>query len=142
MTTSEQGVKMIASFEGCRLVAYRDVAGVPTIGFGHVAGVQMGDVITKEQAINMLKKDLKKFEKHVNGYNKIYNFNQNEFDALVSFAYNIGNIKQLTASGTRSKTQIAAKMLLYVKAGGKRIPGLVNRRQKERNLFVTGGYPL
>lgn len=142
MTTSEQGVKMIASFEGCRLVAYRDVAGVPTIGFGHVAGVQMGDVITKEQAINMLKKDLKKFEKHVNGYNKIYNFTQYEFDALVSFAFNIGNIKQLTASGTRSKTQIAAKMLLYVKAGGKRVQGLVNRRQKERNLFVTGGYPL
>lgn len=142
MTTSEQGVKMIASFEGCKLVAYRDVAGVPTIGFGHVAGVQMGDVITKEQAINMLKKDLKKFEKHVNGYNKIYNFTQNEFDALVSFAFNIGNIKQLTASGTRSRTQIAAKMLLYVKAGGKRVQGLVTRRQKERNLFVTGGYPL
>lgn len=142
MTTSEKGVKMIASFEGCRLTAYLDVAGVPTIGFGHVAGVKMGDVITKEQALHMLAKDLKKFEKHVNGYNKIYNFTQNEFDALVSFAYNIGNIKQLTASGTRSKTQIAAKMLLYVKAGGKRIPGLVNRRQKERNLFVTGGYPL
>lgn len=142
MTTSEKGVKMIASFEGCRLTAYLDVAGVPTIGFGHVAGVQMGDVITKEQALHMLAKDLKKFEKHVNGYNKIYNFTQNEFDALVSFAYNIGNIKQLTASGTRSKTQIAAKMLLYVKAGGKRVPGLVNRRQKERNLFVTGGYPI
>ena len=142
MTTSEKGVKMIASFEGCRLTAYLDVAGVPTIGFGHTAGVKMGDVITKEQALHMLAKDLKKFEKHVNGYNKIYNFTQNEFDALVSFAYNIGNIKQLTASGTRSRTQIAAKMLLYVKAGGKRIPGLVNRRQKERNLFVTGGYPL
>ena len=142
MTTSEKGVKMIASFEGCRLTAYLDVAGVPTIGFGHVAGVKMGDVITKEQALHMLAKDLKKFEKHVNGYNKIYNFTQNEFDALVSFAYNIGNIKQLTASGTRSKTQIAAKMLLYVKAGGKRVQGLVTRRQKERNLFVTGGYPL
>ena len=142
MITSEKGVKMIASFEGCRLTAYLDVAGVPTIGFGHVAGVKMGDVITKEQALHMLAKDLKKFEKHVNDYNKIYNFTQNEFDALVSFAYNIGNIKQLTASGTRSKTQIAAKMLLYVKAGGKRIPGLVNRRQKERNLFVTGGYPI
>ena len=90
----------------------------------------------------MLKKDLKKFEKHVNGYNKIYNFTQYEFDALVSFAFNIGNIKQLTASGTRSRTQIAAKMLLYVKAGGKRVQGLVNRRQKERNLFVTGGYPI
>lgn len=142
MTTSEQGVKMIASFEGCKLVAYRDVAGVPTIGYGHVAGVKMGDVISKEQAINMLKKDLKKFERHINAYNKYYNFTQYEFDALVSFAFNIGNIKQLTASGKRTRTQIAAKMLLYVNAGGKRIPGLVTRRQKERNLFVTGGYPL
>ena len=58
-----------------------------------------------------------------------YNWNQNEFDALVSFAYNIGSIDGLTASGSRSKEEIADKIQAYNKAGGKVLSGLIRRRQ-------------
>lgn len=66
-----------------------------------------------------------------------YEWNQNEFDGLVSFAYNIGSIDQLTANGTRTKEQIANKILAYNKAGGKVLAGLTRRRQEERTLFLT-----
>ncbi len=66
-----------------------------------------------------------------------YNWNQNEFDALVSFAYNIGSIDGLTAKGARTRSEIAAKILEYNKAGGKVLAGLTRRRQEERKLFLT-----
>ncbi|MDD7026949.1 MAG: D-Ala-D-Ala carboxypeptidase family metallohydrolase, partial [Lachnospiraceae bacterium] len=66
-----------------------------------------------------------------------YNWNQNEFDALVSFAFNIGSIDLLTSKGTRTKERIAEKMLLYVKGGGKVLPGLLKRRKEEQALFLT-----
>ena len=91
--------------------------------------------ITKEKATELLKKDLEKFEKHVMKYDSKYNFNQNQFDALVSFAFNVGNIDQLTANGTRTIAQISAKIPAYNKAGGKTLPGLVKRRAKEKALF-------
>lgn len=70
-------------------------------------------------------------------YNSKYKWNQNEIDALVSFAYNIGSIDALTANGTRSRATIAAKMLQYNKAGGKVLNGLTRRRKAERELFLT-----
>lgn len=76
-----------------------------------------------------------KYEKKVDKYSK-YNFNQNEFDALVSFAYNVGSIDGLTANGTRTKAQIASKILAYNKAGGKVLSGLTRRRQAEYALFI------
>ena len=79
----------------------------------------------------------KKYLPLVLKYDKQYDFNQNEIDALVSFAYNIGSIKQLTANGTRSRATIAAKMLQYNKAGGKVYNGLTRRRKAERTLFLT-----
>ena len=78
---------------------------------------------------------MEKFEKKVNKYSS-YNFTQNEYDALVSFCYNVGNIDQLTAKGTRNKKEIADKILLYCKSGGKVIRGLQKRREKERALFL------
>ena len=81
--------------------------------------------------------DLERFENHVNGYHDKYNFTGNEFSALVSFAYNVGSITQLTAKGTRTKTQIANAMLKYVYSKGVKLKGLVNRRTKERNLFLS-----
>ena len=66
-----------------------------------------------------------------------YNWTQPEFDALVSFAYNIGSIDGLTAKGTRTRSEIAAKILEYNKAGGKVLSGLIRRRQEERKLFLT-----
>ena len=78
-------------------------------------------------------------------YDSKYHWNQNQFDALVSFCYNVGSIDQLTAKGTRSVDAIAQKMLLYVKDDGKVLKGLQRRRQVEHDLFVTPvakhGYP-
>ena len=80
---------------------------------------------------------MESFEKKVNKYNGIYNFNQNQFDALVSFCYNVGNIDQLTAKGTRTIKEISEKILAYNKSAGKVINGLTNRRKKEKELFDT-----
>ena len=137
MKINEKGLEIIKYFEGCRLKAYKCPAGVPTIGYGHTRGVKIGDIITQEQAEQYLKEDLKVYETHVMSFNDKYNWSSNEFSALVSFAFNIGSITQLTAKGTRSKEEIADKMLLYDSAGGKRLAGLGARREKERELFLT-----
>lgn len=136
MKTSENGISLIKQFEGCRLKAYRCAAGVWTIGYGHTSGIKSSDVITEAQAEEYLKEDLEKFEKNVEKYNSKYSWNQNEFDALVSFAFNIGSIDKLTANGTRSRTVIAEKILLYNKANGKVLAGLAKRREAERELFL------
>lgn len=137
MRTSQNGINLIKQFEGCRLKAYKCAAGVPTIGYGHTAGVYMGQTITQTQAESFLKDDLLKYEKLVLKYNSKYNWNQNEFDALVSFCYNIGSIDGLTAKGTRTKKEIANKILAYNKAAGKVLAGLDQRRKKENALFLT-----
>lgn len=136
MKTSGNGINLIKQYEGCRLTAYKCPAGVPTIGYGHTAGVKMGQKITQAQAEEYLRQDLARYEKNVEKYNSRYQWNQNEFDAMVSFAYNLGSIDKLTASGTRSKAVIAEKILLYNKAGGKALAGLTRRRKAERALFL------
>ena len=73
--------------------------------------------------------------KNVDKYDKMYHFTNNEYCALLSFAFNLGSIDQLTAYGTRSKKTIASKMLLYVNCNGKPLRGLINRRRDEFNLF-------
>lgn len=137
MKISNKGIALIKEFEGCRLEAYKDPAGVPTIGYGHTSGVQMGQKITLEQAEEYLREDIERFENHVMRYNGTYRWNQNQFDALVSFAYNIGNIDQLTAGGKRSIAEISAKIPEYCHAGGKELAGLVRRRAAEKELFDT-----
>ena len=136
-TTGQAGIKLITSFEGCQLTAYKCPAGVWTIGYGHTRGVQQGQTITKAQAARLLAEDLERYEDNVNKYQDKYKWSQNEFDALVSFAYNVGSIDKLTAGGTRSRQEIADKMLLYNKANGKVLAGLTRRRQAERELFMT-----
>lgn len=136
MKTSKTGIDLIKKFEGCRLTAYKCAAGVWTIGYGHTSGVKSTNVITQEKAEELLRADLEKFEKNVMKYNEKYKWSQNEFDALVSFAFNIGSIDKLTAGGTRSRATIAEKMLLYNNAGGKVLAGLAKRRQAERELFL------
>ena len=136
MKTGQAGIDLIKKFEGCKLTAYRCPAGVPTIGYGHTAGVKMGQTITQAQAEAYLKADLKKHEKNVAKYESQYKWKQNEFDAMVSFAYNLGSVDQLTASGSRSKAVIAEKMLLYNKAEGTVLVGLTRRRQAEKELFL------
>lgn len=137
MKISEKGLDLIKKFEGCKLTAYRCPAGVLTIGYGHTgADVKEGQKITQKKANELLKADVEKFEKHVNTYKKYYHFTQNEFDALVSFAFNIGNINQLTKYGKRNKGIIADKILQYTKAGGKTLSGLVKRRRAEHDMFI------
>jgi GH24 family phage-related lysozyme (muramidase) len=137
MRTSKQGLELIKKFEGLRLTSYQLPSEKKyTIGYGHY-GVEANLTITKEVAEEYLIQDLKTAENQVNKYNCIYTFTQNQFDALVSFAYNIGNIKQLTREGTRTKTEIAEAILRYNKSGGKVLKGLVARRQAERKLFLT-----
>lgn len=137
MKIGQAGIDLIKKFEGCQLTAYKCPAGVWTIGYGHTAGVKEGQKISSAQAEAYLRADLEKYEKKVEKYAGTYRWTQNEFDAMISFAYNIGSIDKLTASGTRSKAVIAEKMLLYDKAGGKVLAGLTKRRQAERELFLS-----
>lgn len=140
MRISDNGVNFIIGFEGFSPIACKCVPTEKylTIGYGHYGkDVKEGQRITKKQAFDLLKKDLVSFEKKVEKYNPYYNFNQNQFDALVSFAYNVGNIDKLTAKGTRSLGEISKCMLLYNKSGGKVLRGLERRRKAEQLLFNT-----
>lgn len=137
---SENGLNLIKSFEGCRLTAYKCLPTEVyyTIGYGHYGSdVKAGMKITEKQAEELLLQDCKKAIKNVNSFMSKYNFNQNQFDALVSFAFNVGSINQLTASGTRTLEQISSKITAYNKSGGRVIAGLVKRRAKEKELFDT-----
>ena len=137
LKTGQAGISLIKKYEGCRLDAYKCPAGVWTIGYGHTGDVKQGQKISQAQADALLLADLAKFEKNVNTYNGRYGWTQNEFDALVSFAFNLGSIDQLTAGGTRSRDVIAGKMLLYNKASGTVLSGLTKRRQEEQALFLS-----
>ena len=143
---SDKCLKLVKEFEGCRLTAYRDEVGVWTIGYGITNSdfkikkkiIRKGMKISKATAEKWLEESLnKKYLPLVLEYDKQYNWDQNELDALVSFCYNIGSIKQLTADGTRSKTVVASKILQYNKAGGKVYRGLTRRRKAERELFLA-----
>lgn len=139
MKISENGLKLIIDFEGFCPKATKAVKTEKyyTIGYGHYGkDVNENQTITKDEALSLLKKDMKRFETKVMKYNDCYNFTQNEFDALVSFAYNVGNIDQLTVKGTRTKKEIADAMLLYIKSSGKVLNGLRKRRIRERELFL------
>lgn len=138
MKISSAGVELIASFEGCKLTAYWDATGkVWTIGYGHTKNVNKGDVITKEQAKQFLADDCADAERQVMRFDNIYHWNQNEFDALVSFAFNVGSIDQLTAKGTRTRAEIAEKLPAYNKSGGVLLNGLTRRRNAEKKLFLA-----
>lgn len=135
---SQNGINLIISFEGLRLKAYKPVSTEKyyTIGYGHYGSdVKKDMVIDKKKAIELLKNDCRKFENNVNKYQPHYNFNQNQYDAMVSFAYNIGSIDGLTKNGTRSIEEIEKAIPLYNKAGGKVLKGLTVRRNKELDLF-------
>lgn len=132
---SENCYNLIKNFEGCELKAYKDSKGVLTIGYGHTKNVKNGMKITKEKAEELLNNDVLIFSNHVNKFMNKYNFNQNQFDALVSFAFNIGSINQLTNNGKRSIKEISNKIPLYNKCGGKVLNGLVKRRKAEKQLF-------
>lgn len=135
MRTNKKGVNLIKKWEGYREKAYICAGGVCTIGYGHTQSTELGTTCTKEQAEQWLVDDIKRAEKQVSKYDSTYHFTDNEFSALVSFAFNVGNINQLTAKGTRSREQMKTAWLKYNKAGGKVLDGLKKRRAEELQLF-------
>lgn len=142
MKINKAGLNLIKKYEGCRLTAYKCPAGVHTIGYGHTAGVKMGDKITQERADDLLKEDLYIYEKWVDTINTQYqyNFNRNEFSALVSFTYNCGSgaLLSLCAKGKRNKQQIGDCIKLYDKCKGQTLKGLTLRRADETQLYFKG----
>jgi lysozyme len=142
--TSKSGKDLIKSHEGFKLNAYLCPAGVPTIGFGttRIKGnpVQMGMMITTDEANILLEEDLKLFEDAVNHLVKVF-LNQNQFDALVSFVYNVGvgNFRSSTLLRLLNEgkyIQAAEQFLRWNKAKGKVLPGLIRRRTEEMMLFL------
>ena len=139
MQISENGLKLIEQFEGLRLTAYKATRRDKyyTIGYGHYGeDVKQGMTITEAQAEAYLRQDVAEAEAAVNKYAG-YGWNQNQYDALVSFAYNVGNIDGLTNNGKRSTAEISAKISEYVYSGGVKLEGLVRRRAAEKTLFDT-----
>lgn len=146
MHISKNGLDLIKKYEGFYSKAYKCPAGVLTIGYGTTNAdskilnyrIYEDSKITKEKATEFLKKSIaNKYEPNVNKYMSKYNFNQNQYDALVSFCYNIGSIDQLVNNGKKSIANIAHDMLLYDHAKGVRIKGLTKRREEEQKLFCT-----
>lgn len=145
MKTSQSGVNLIKGFEGKRLKAYDDGVGVWTIGFGTIkypngTRVKKGDTCTELQAESYLKNDLIKFENAINKLVKVA-LNQNQFDALASFTYNLGetnlaNSTLLRKLNAKNYTGASNEFLKWNRAGGRVLTGLVRRRESERSLFL------
>ena len=135
-------MELIKHFESLRLEAYQDSVGVWTIGWGHTGeDVTKGKIITQAKAEEILKDDLQKFEKAVSDLLEI-KLNDNQFSALVSFAFNLGpaNLQTSTLLKLLNKNDqfnSAKEFVRWSKAGGVRLKGLVRRRISERNLFCS-----
>ncbi|MGR2663680.1 lysozyme [Chromobacterium haemolyticum] len=140
MKTSDAGITLVKSSEGLKLVAYKCPAGIWTNGYGHTGpDVTPGMVITQAQADALLARDLERFEAGVARLVKVP-LNQNQFDALVSFSYNLGlgalqgsTLLRLLNAGDYAGA--AAQFPRWNKAGGKELPGLTRRRTAEQSLF-------
>lgn len=145
MKTSQVGIDIISSFEDTKLQAYDDGVGVWTIGIGTTVypngvKVKKGDKCTLDQAKEYFAHDLKRFESSVNNLVKVP-LTQNQFDALVSLVYNIGqtafsNSTLLKKLNAKDYQGAADQFLVWNKAGGKVMKGLVRRREAERALFL------
>ncbi|WP_256856095.1 lysozyme [Rodentibacter ratti] len=144
MTMSENGIHHIIRDEGERLTAYQDVVGIWTIGVGHTGQVDgkpvaKGMTISKEKSREILKADLARFENAINTSVNV-SLTQNQFDALVSLAFNIGEgafrrstlLRKLNAGDYSGASQ---QFLVWKNAGGRVSQGLLNRRKREKALF-------
>ena len=141
MKLSNRGKSLIKKYEGLRLTAYKCPAGVWTIGYGHTADVLEGQKISEKQADEFFDKDIKQFEDAVNSLVKVP-LKQGQFDALVSFVYNVG--KTAFANSTLLKLLNQKKYALagnelsrWVYVRDKKLVGLVKRRQEEKELFFV-----
>lgn len=143
-TYSDAGLALTKSFEGLRLEAYRDVGGVWTVGYGHTGpDLLAGLKISQADADALLRADLSAAVACVNRA-VMEEISQPQFDALVDFCFNVGRGNLLQSNLLRCVNRgefesAAAQFLLWVNAGGKRIDGLVRRRQAERAMFLASG---
>lgn len=147
MIVNKATIDLIKRFEGCRLTAYQDIAGIYTIGFGTTAAAGLGITpakgmtITLDRAEDLLRQGVEKFAATVDAL-ITSNVNANEFGACVSLAYNIGPnafakstvLRELNAG---NKDRAAAAFKMWNKAGGEVVQGLINRRNAEVTLFLT-----
>lgn len=141
------GLAHIMQWEGCELTAYKDVAGVLTIGYGHTSAagiphVKAGMRISQKEAEDILRADLGKFEERVQRLVKVP-LTDNQHAVLVSFDFNTGKLhsstllKKLNAGDYDA---VPAELMKWVNAGGKRVKGLVNRRAAEAGLWAKGAF--
>lgn len=141
MKTSQKGVDLIKKFEGCQLKAYKCPAGFWTIGYGHTSGVSKGMTITQKEADEFLELDLVIFEKQLTRLVAVP-LKQGQFDALVSFVYNLGSGTLLTSTmlrllNSKKYKEAANEFEKFVYADKKILQGLVNRRKAEKELFLS-----
>ena len=148
MQISEEGLSLIKKFEGCPVdqdgncYAYQDVVGVWTIGFGRTKDVKEGDKMTKEEAIYLLQEEMMEYEGYINDLVEVP-LEQNQFDALVSWVYNLGsgNLQSSTMLRVLNEgkyEEVPAQIRRWNKAGGEVYEGLVKRRESEAVMFMGG----
>ena len=144
---SDAGIKLLVEFEGEILRVYRDPIGLPTLGVGHLVtpaekkDYPVGKVITREVSRQFLRQDAARFEKCVNN-SVLVPVTQNQFDAMVSLAFNVGEANFRKSSVLRFVNQrnfqkAADSFGLWNKAGGKVLSGLARRRAAERSVFLS-----
>jgi GH24 family phage-related lysozyme (muramidase) len=141
-STSSAGVNLVKSFEGFRSCKYKDAVGLWTIGYGHLikSGETFNHCLSQAQAVALLQKDLHSAESCVSSHVKT-SINQHQFDALVSFTFNLGcgalsSSTLLKKVNARQFSQCCAEFRKWVHGGGKVLPGLVRRREAECKLFT------
>ena len=146
MNVTEQGLALIRRFEGFRTCAYRDAAGIWTIGFGHTSAagaphVRPGMKVSRKEGLQILARDVATFARGVEQQLAV-ELNASQFSALVSFAYNVGldNFRKSSVLGAVNARDFAAvprRLALWVKCRGCVLPGLVNRRAAEAAMFLS-----
>lgn len=148
MQISEEGLSLIKKFEGCPVdqdgncYSYQDVVGVWTIGFGRTKDVKEGDKMTKEEAVYLLEEEMMEYEGYINDLVEVP-LEQNQFDALVSWVYNLGsgNLQSSTMLRVLNEgkyEEVPAQIRRWNKAGGEVYEGLVKRRESEAVMFMGG----
>ena len=139
MKASESLIQKLKEFEGLRLEAYLDAAGVPTIGYGHTHHVTLGDRLTEYWADQLLREDVRNVVRDISQLGVVRT--QGQMDALVSFTFNLGIGRLLRSTLLKkirsgaSMHQIRKEFMRWVYADGKRLKGLEKRRQWEANRF-------
>lgn len=137
---SEAGLELIRQFEGLMLTAYRDSVGIPSIGYGHIRNVKMGDEITREQAIELLREDVAYAENCVKSEVNQVRLTQHQFEALVSFCYNVGcnafrNSTMLKCLRMGDFEGAQGQFGQWTRAGNDHPLGLIKRRAAEADWF-------